>query len=161
MRSHISFVIIKQTQDKPRLKMTTEKYSRYDTACQKTLNADLFSTHFMFKLPDRRENYRTTVGSAFTILMLVTLLIYGSFKLIILYELSDYSITIAVQEYFFDLTQPFTDKDGFAIAATITAYDGSPEVIEDEEYATLEFYLKYWGQPQLGLGFDFKKLKSR
>lgn len=100
--------------------MSEEKFSRYDSACQKSLNVDLFRTPFLFKLPDRNEKYRTTIGSIFTIAMLLVLLVYGAIKLTVLYSLSDYSINIAVQEYFFDLTQPFGSVDGFGVAAAIS-----------------------------------------
>ena len=48
-------------------------------------------------------------------------------------------------------------KDGFAIAATITSYDGNRESIEDEEIGTIKFFIKSWSGALDGI--KFRELK--
>ena len=57
------------------------------------------------------------------------------------------------------MSEGFYDSQGFKVAAAVTNYDGDPNPIEDPEIGTMEFYLKYWGRPELG-GYGFKKLDS-
>ena len=50
-----------------------------------------------------------------------------------------------VFEYHYDSSSfSFGTDKGFAVAAGLTAFDGSRESIEDESIGTVKFYLKSW-----------------
>ena len=59
-------------------------------------------------------------------------------------ELGDYTLEKAYEENFFPSDEAFSQKDGFYIAAALTRYDGSSEVIEDPSIGTLKMYIKSW-----------------
>ena len=63
-------------------------------------------------------------------------------------------MNMAVQENFFDLEDSFGEKDGFRVAAAITSYDSSPDVVEDPDYGTLKFMMKSFGYDRPGVNFD-------
>lgn len=63
---------------------------------------------------------------------------------------------------------PLTQELGFQVAAAITAYDGSPDIIEDPEIGSIKMYIKYWGVFEGSEGaiggdgtFDFKEIKTK
>ena len=50
---------------------------------------------------------------------------YGIERVIILYNLEEYSIAEAEKDFYYTPFDQFTHKDGFRIAVGITSYDGS------------------------------------
>ena len=47
-------------------------------------------------------------------------------------------------ENYYSHTDTWGASDGFTLAACVTAYDGSSEVIEDPSVGQLKFYRKGW-----------------
>ena len=127
-----------------KLKKRSETSTRCDALYQKTLWFDMYQTPFQLLLPDHNENYRTFVGSILSLLTMTILLAYMIYKAQILFELDDYSLEKAYEENFFPSDEAFSQKDGFYIAAALTNYDGSSEVIEDPTIGTLKMYIKSW-----------------
>lgn len=105
-------------------------------------------------MPDHEPMYRSIAGSCFSMFTVVLVLAYAAYKFIDLLELNDYKLQEAVQENFFAAEVPLTLQEGFQVAAAVTAYDGSPDVIEDPEIGTLKMYIKYWGEFEEGVGGD-------
>ena len=63
-------------------------------------------------------------------------------------------------EYFFDSSFTFAQLDGFAVAAAVTTYDGSPDPIEDPTIGSIKLYVKQWGL-QDNPGIFFAPVKTR
>lgn len=136
------------------------KLSRYERMQEKTLQLDMYRKPFLFLLPDHNEQYRTFLGSILSLITFLIMGFYSVYKIMTLFAITDYRIMKATSENYFDVLPGFSERDGFSIAAAVTAYDGSPEPIEDPEIGTLKIYLKYWGHPQFGEDFGFKELKT-
>ena len=113
-------------------------------------------------MPDHEPRYRSLAGSCFSLFTIILVISYAAYKLIDLLELNDYKLQEAVQENFFTAEVPLTPQDhGFMVAAAITAYDGSSEVIEDPEIGTLKMYIKYWGNYEGSDGsFGFREVET-
>lgn len=136
------------------------RLSRCERIQEKTLELDMYRTPFLFLLPDHNEQYRTFLGSVLSLITFALMGFYSVYKMMTLFALADYRIMQATSDNYFDVLPGFSGDDGFSIAAGITAYDGSPDPIEDPEIGTLKIYLKYWGMPDLGEGFGFKELET-
>ena len=80
----------------------------------------------------------------FTILTLVLVISYSTFKFIDLIELNDYKIQEEKREKYYQHDVPLTQEQGFQVVAAITAYDDSSEIIEDPEIGTIKIYIKWW-----------------
>ena len=88
--------------------------------------------------------------------MTITLVFFYSLeRLSVLYNLEEYQITETTKEYYYRAEDRFSSKQGLKVAAAITAYDDDASDIEDAEIGELKFYMKFWGAPELGSGFDF------
>ena len=61
-------------------------------------------------------------------------------------QLTNYKIQEEKLEKYFQHDEPFTQAQGFQVAAAITSYDGSSESIEDEEIGTIKMYIKWSGE---------------
>lgn len=67
-------------------------FSACDTLQQKFLFLDLYRRPFMFLLPDKMPMYRSLLGSVLSILTVVAIISYATYKLIQLEGLEDYKI---------------------------------------------------------------------
>ena len=56
------------------------------------------------------------------------------------------------RENFYPFDSEFGAKDGFMVAAAITAFDGSSEDITDLSYGRLKFVMKSWDSTDLENG---------
>ena len=62
-------------------------------------------------------------------------------------------------ENYYSHTDTWGASDGFTLAACVTAYDGSSEVIEDPSVGQLKFYKKSWsGSAEMA---PFSEIASR
>ena len=77
------------------------------------------------------------------------LLTYAGFKLSQLVGYEDYKVQLREINQFYEDTDKLEASDGLMIAAGLTAYDGSSEVIEDQTVGRLVFYWKRWGLHKL------------
>ena len=74
------------------------------------------------------------MGSCLSLLTLMVLISYGSWKLVVLVTSQDFKIRVGEQKDFFDESDNFTfSANNFMIAAAVTAYDGKREDITDAE----------------------------
>ena len=97
-------------------------------------------------------------GAIFTLILILIILTYAGYKFNVLAQMHEYHVSKETYQYHFDKTDQFGVNDGFAIAAAITGFGISENLIEDERIGTIEFYLKSWvGNDD----FKFTKLKSR
>ena len=75
---------------------------------------------------------------------MILLLMYSAYKLNTMVNFSDYKIRMQENENYFQHTDQWGAKNDFALAACVTAYDGSSEDIEDPSIGKLKFYMKGW-----------------
>ena len=67
--------------------------------------------------------------------MFMILLIFAGYKMNVLFERREYSVLQELFEYHYDPYEfRFGTEKGFAVAAGLTAFDGSEEPIEDETF---------------------------
>ena len=111
---------------------------------QKVLAIDLFDQPFYFMMPDHRDRYRTILGAVLTIITFILILGYGLFKITDLLEYKDFKLLKFEKENFYDMREPFTNKDGLMVAAAITGYNSNTEPVEDPEVGEIKFYQKLW-----------------
>ena len=107
---------------------------------------DMYRQPFQFLMPDHDSAYRSVVGTILSILTLILVISYSTYKLIDLTQLNNYKIQEEKLEKYFQHNEPFTQAQGFQVAAAITSYDGSSESIEDEEIGTIKMYIKWSGE---------------
>ena len=97
-------------------------------------------------MPDHKEEYRTCVGALLSVVSLLLLVIYASYKFQVLTNLHDYTVQEALLKNHFEVEQHISSANGFAIASAITKYDGSSEVFDRSDMGMIQFYLKKWGK---------------
>ena len=73
-------------------------------------------------MPGNTDQYRTFLGSTFTIITLLLIMSYTTIKFSSLTDQADYSIMKAVKEDFYDPSDEFTTDHGFYVAAAIVDY---------------------------------------
>ena len=134
--------------------MSAQRMSGCDRIQKKTVALDLYRTPFLFLLPDSAEQYRTFLGAILSVLTLIALLVYGSYKFLVLLDLTDYKVQTAISETYYDFMEGLPSTQGFNVAAAITTYDGSSEVVEDPDYGEVKFYIKSFGLGEPGVIFD-------
>ena len=89
--------------------------------------------------------------------MMVIMFTIAGYQLSLLLTFGSYSVVNEGYDFYYNSDDRMGMRDGFAIAAAITRYDGSEEDIEDEEIGMVKFFLKSWDDPTGGL--RFKELK--
>ena len=75
-------------------------------------------------MPDGEGQYKSFLGSIFSIITLLTMLSYASYKFTALISYSDYKIQVSDQENFYTDEDFFGNENGFMFAAGVTNYDG-------------------------------------
>ena len=106
------------------------------------LNLDLYRQPFRFIMPDDEFNYRTLCGANLSIITIFLLCFFAGYKLDGLMNFSDYKVQVHETDFYYDLKEPFGTLDGFAVAAAVTSYDGSPLDITDPSIGELKFIAK-------------------
>ena len=95
-------------------------------------------------LPNGKNTYKSFLGSVLSLLTLLLLLFYAGYKLDKMVSFSDYKIQTRDFEDYFDSDEKWGHNDEFALAAGVSAYDGSSESIEDLSIGQVKFYRKAW-----------------
>ena len=95
-------------------------------------------------MPDHRDRYRTVLGAGLTILTFTLLLAFGAYKISDLIYYNDFKLLKFEKENFYDMREPFTNKDGLMMAAAVTGYNAKTEPVEDPEVGEIKFYQKLW-----------------
>ena len=97
-------------------------------------------------MPGNTENYRSILGTFFTLLAFMIVMSYASYKMVSLDSHKDYNLVQEIHEQYYDSSEQFTSSDKFWVAAGIISYgDGDLKQIEDPEIGVLKFYHKSWG----------------
>lgn len=110
------------------------------------LKVDLFRQPFHFMLPDENRFYRSFLGATLTLVSLISLLAFLTYRVVSMTQLIQYTIYDTNHLFHYEATDAFLPEDGFAVAAGITAYDGKnlTDYKEDEQIGTLKFYRKHF-----------------
>ena len=91
----------------------------------------------------------------------VVLLSYGTYKVTTMSNIDDFKVGMHVLEHAYEVDDIFGHADGFAVAAAITAYDGSKEDITDPEVGQIKFYLKQWDVDEPHFSIRFIELEDK
>ena len=121
-----------------------QEISRCDRCQKSSLVFDMYRKPFRLLLPDEKPQYRTLVGAVLTIFTLIITLSYTSWKLLVMFEQTEFKIQAHDQENYYDFEEEFGTNEGFALAAAITSYDGSSEDITDYSIGRFIFVKKEW-----------------
>ena len=137
-------------------------YTCCDRAQQSALKLDLYRMPFRLLMPDNQEQYRTFLGSMFSLMTIFVILAYGSYKMITLANNEEYKTQVRLKENFYEPQDVFgTETNDFMIAAAITTIDDTSESIEDETYGKIVFKRKVWDTVSLpNIDFGFVDVKS-
>lgn len=125
---------------------------------KKILSVDVFGQPIKWLLPGNKAVQKSLQGALCTIFIYGLLTTYALNRVGALINRDDYNILQEDQNYFFPETYRVSAKDGFRVAAAVTAY-GDYTDNEDPSIGTLEFYLKSWLDD--GSPLKFRKLKTR
>ena len=112
---------------------------------EKLLDLDQFGTTFRFKLPASKDNFKTGLGSAFTILLTLLLIFYGSLQMQRLVKFEETVVTMSVRDSHYTPDDTITTEDGLKFAFAITAYDSNREPIDDPRYGQVVAKIVSWG----------------
>ena len=88
------------------------------------------------------------------------MLTYATYRFSFVISQNKYKTNLEIYEYHFGPNDKIGAKEGFAIAATISSFDGNPNSIEDEEIGTIKFFTKSWGE-EFDDDINFKELKQK
>ena len=85
-----------------------KKRSACESVAQNSLSLDLYRTPFLFLLPDSKEQYRSFLGTALSLLTYGLLFGFMSYRITVLMLLEEYKITHSIQEDHFDIFPGFS-----------------------------------------------------
>ena len=80
---------------------------------------DLYNRPFSFLLPNGAERHRTFCGAFISILIILVILSYASYKFLDMYNYGDYKLYSSLQENFFTEEDALKSSDGFYLAAGV------------------------------------------
>lgn len=111
------------------------------------LNLDIYRQPFTLLLPDGKNQYRTVAGSLLSIISVLLIFSYASYKYTKMVSLQNYKTHTMELDDFFGPTEGFTAGDGFLVAAGVINWDG-----KNEENPPIEI------PPEIGsFSFQYKK----
>lgn len=61
-----------------------------DALSYKILDMDLYQSSFLFLLPDHKDKYRTCLGACLSIFTVLALIIFASYRTIVMLNFSEY-----------------------------------------------------------------------
>ena len=103
-------------------------------------------------MPDGQARYKTWLGTFFSVLMLGTLVFYGSLQLQRLYIYGETIVTMAIRDAHYDYNHTISTQDGLKFAYAITHYDNNPEPVDDPRYGNMVARVVRWGfKEELGI----------
>ena len=100
----------------------------------KVRQLDAFGQAFNFKLPGGNDTEKSMTGACLSILMLVILILYGSFQMQLLSVYGETVVTMSVRDSHYDSDFAISSEIGLKFAVAIIEYDGNPEPIDDPRY---------------------------
>ena len=97
-------------------------------------------------MPDKKEFYRSICGTILSLMVILVVLSYGSYKIKDLVEFKDYRLLETRVDNYFEDSANFTTNEGFHIAAGIvnTNVENTNKQIEDPEIGEVKMYIKHW-----------------
>ena len=125
-------------------KDTWQNNLRINKAKKGLRKVDLFAFRFSLDL-DQDDEHETTLGSILSIILLVTTIIFAIDKFNIMKDYSDTRIMFVEIENHFDDSVSVAEEMGFNVAFALSAFDGSSEIVEDPDYATVQAIDRTWG----------------
>mmetsp|Transcript_3956 Transcript_3956/g.4738 ORF Transcript_3956/g.4738 Transcript_3956/m.4738 type:complete len:225 (-) Transcript_3956:1540-2214(-) len=128
---------------------------------QKILWLDLYKQPFRLLLPDGSDQYKSFLGSLLSILTVMTLLSYATYKFSSLVSYSDYKVQVSNEENFYNADDKFGFPDGYMISAGLVTYDGKSDRVEDPSIAQLKFYAKVYNSSDPSVSFGFREIPTR
>ena len=85
----------------------------------KFLVMDLYNRPFSFLMPNGAEKHRTFCGAFVSILIILVILSYASYKFQDMVSYGDYKLFSSLQENFFTERDALKSSDGFILAAGV------------------------------------------
>ena len=110
-------------------------------------------------LPDNNDRYKTQLGACLSVLTIIVMLSFASYKMSVLLTQSDYKVLERSEADYFESTDEFGVAQHFQVAAGLTTFDNTSEVLDDPAYGTLKFYSVSWNDTSGGN--QFRELKTR
>ena len=121
------------------------------------LSIDNYSEEFKFRLQDGQRSYKSIKGVCFTIILLTSLLFYGTMQLIKLVSYGDVDVLFSSKDSHFNSSYEF--DGGLQVAFAVSAYDAERESIEDPSIGVMKPFFKMWGFD--GGSTKFKEIPTR
>ena len=126
---------------------------------------DLYNKPFYFLLPSGDPKHRTVCGAFVSILIIIVILSYASYKFLDMYNYGDYKLYTSLEENYFTELDALKSSDGFSLAAGVVDLNtlANEPSIEDPEIGTIKIYRKFWdAKADNGLGkLWFVELQTR
>lgn len=102
---------------------------------EKALVLDLYGRPFLFMLPNRKQKYKSIVGSICTIFILTIVFAYAIYKFDLLIQKEEARVQRSTEEEYFDSNFNYTKEQGFNVAF---ALDSNGKL--DENFNDLSSY---------------------
>ena len=117
------------------------------------LGLDSFGEGFNFKLPDGKDNHQSMLGSVFSIILALIMILYGTLLMQRLVVFGETVVTMSIRtdfytpDYVITPTPDDPEDEAFHLkfAFAITAYDGNRSVTEDPDYGLVKAKYVSWG----------------
>ena len=113
-------------------------------------SCDTYGQHFSFLIFGKRK-INTLIGSVISLIAAVLVILYAQQKWMLLKEYDDSNISESTSERAIFEKEIFSSSMGFRTAFAITAFDGSPDSIEDESFGILKPYYIAWGENNIDI----------
>ena len=104
---------------------------------------DAFAHAFRFRLPNGEKEYRSWKGVCFTLVLAVTLSVYGLMQLNKLFEFDETDVMVSTKYAYFE--DDFVYSEDLWYAFGITSYDNDRNPVEDPTIGVLKAFSKSWG----------------
>ena len=106
---------------------------------------DNYSSEFKLTFEGGSKNFYTCFGGVLTILTLLCLGLFIILKSDSMLNYRDTNVMFTNLEYTYSDDDVLSDVMDFNVAFGLTEFDGSSEMIEDPDYATIEAKYRSWG----------------
>ena len=97
------------------------------------------------KIDKRQSTMTTSVGSVFSIILFIIVVMYTFQKANIMIKREDDYVMTSNQDSFFDLDYKFDFEKGFNIAVAFTAFDNNKENILSPDIGRIVYRQYTWG----------------
>ena len=106
---------------------------------------DIYTRPINLLVRGGNQYYSTLLGSILSILTFLALISYTGYQLQLMSGNEDYFSKLEVYEDEYSSNEPFYSQEiGFHIAAAISDYSNTKEIIEDPTYGEVVFMRKNW-----------------